>query len=314
VIASISQYRFKPADLEIRRRQPGISAFVRVRNGETFLAESVCSHLPFFDEIVIVYNQCTDRSPEIAAQLQARYPSKVRVFHYEDRVLPLGDPAYTELPMQAPESMANYSNFALACTRFTVATKLDDDHIAIPDRLAKVVQNLKQRGFRLGQEMLCVSGFNLFKDAAGLGVLSAAPLVGNGDHGYFEVSERTHFRNSARHEVFTHRHLQRHYVDLTYLHGKYLKPEFGFGNYDLNRLPDSRFARKRTQFERDQRVAPLSTVLERYEHFPPWPALARLMPSKWGIRWERACKLAAQARGIDVDLVMEGARRSALAP
>ena len=38
------------------------------------------------------------------------------------------------------------------------------------------------------------------------------------------------------------------------------------------------------------------------------------MPSKWGIRWERACKLAAQARGIDVDLVMEGARRIALAP
>ncbi|MFM7849612.1 MAG: hypothetical protein ACKO8N_13830 [Rubrivivax sp.] len=314
MIASVSQYRFKPADLQIRQRQPGISAFVRVRNGETFLAEAVCSHLPFFDEIVIVHNQCTDRSPEIAAQLQARHPDKVRVFHYEDRVLPLGDPAYAELASQAPESMANYSNFALACTRYTVATKLDDDHIAIPERVDRVVQALRQRGFRLGEEMWCVSGFNLFRDGAGLGVLSATPLVGNGDHGYFEVSERTHFRNSARHEVFTHRHLQRRYVDVTYLHGKYLKPEFGFGNYDLGRLPDSRFARKRAQFEQDHRVEPLSSVLRRYERFPPWTALAHLMPSKWGIRWKRACSLVDQARGIDVDLVMEAARRSAGCP
>lgn len=311
MIATVSQYRFKPADLEIRHRKPGISAFVRVRNGEAFLAEAVCSHLPFFDEVVIVFNQCTDRSPEIAALLQARHPDKVRVYHYEDRVLPLGDPAYADLPTQAPESMANYSNFALACTRYTVATKLDDDHIAIPHRLDKVVEHLKQRGFRLGEQMLCVSGFNLFKDAKGLGVLSASPLVGNGDHGYFEVSEKTHFRNSARHEVFNHRHLNRRYVDVTYLHGKYLKPEFGFGNYDLERLPDSRFARKRAQFEQDHRVVPLTDVLKRYSGFPGWPSLSRLMPSKWGIRWERACKLAVQARGIDIDLVMEEARLQA---
>jgi glycosyltransferase involved in cell wall biosynthesis len=314
VINSVKHYRFNPVDLAVRQRRPGISAFVRVRNGETFLAESVCSHLPFFDEVVIVFNQCTDRSPEIAEQLQARHPNKVRVFHYEDRVLPLGDPAYAEMAMNAPESMANYSNFALACTRFTVATKLDDDHIAIPDRVEQIAQQLKQRGFRLGDEMLCVSGFNLFKDASGLGVLAAAPLVGNGDHGYFEVSERTFFHNSMRHEVFTHRHLRRRYVDVTYLHGKYLKPGFGFGNYDLDRLPHSRVARKRARFEKDQRVEPLSAVLQRYKNWPSWPGLARLMPSKWGIRWERACKLADQGIGIDVDRVMEQAHHRARGP
>lgn len=314
MITSVRQHRFKPADLAVRQRRPGVSAFVRVRNGETFLAESVCSHLPFFDEIVIVFNQCTDRSPEIAQRLQARYPDKVRVFHYEDPVLTLGDPAYADMPMSAPESMANYSNFALSCTRFTVATKLDDDHIAIPDRVEHIVQGLKARGFRLGHEMLCVSGFNLFKDESGLGVLAAAPLVGNGDHGYFEVSERTYFLNSIRHEVFTHRHLRRRFTDLTYLHGKYLKPQFGFGNYDLERLPLSRFARKRARFEQDQRVEPLSTVLDRYTSFPNWPGLARLMPSKWGIRWERACRLAVQGRGIDVDRVMEEAQRKARCP
>jgi integrase len=90
----------------------------------------------------------------------------------KDRVLPLGDPAYANLPMDAPDSMANYSNFALACTKFTVATKLDDDHIAIPDRVAKLEKMLRQRGCRLGQEMLCVSGFNLFQDADRLGVLA----------------------------------------------------------------------------------------------------------------------------------------------
>ncbi len=308
---SVNQYRFKPADLEVRQRRPGVSGFVRVRNGETFLAEAVCSHLPYFDEIVIVHNQCTDRSADIAAELQSRHPDKVRVFHYQDKVIPLGDPAYRGLPPEAPESMANYSNFALACTRFTVATKLDDDHIAIPDRVARLVQSMRQRGFRLGHEMWCVSGFNLFKDAKGLGVLATAPLVGNGDHGYFEVSEKTYFRNSVKHEVFTHRHLHRRYIDITYLHGKYLKPDFGFGNYDLERLPQSRFARKRAEFAQDSRVETLAQVLERYEHFPPWPEMARLLPSKWGIRWKRACTLAASARGIDIDRVMEAAHRSA---
>ena len=160
--------------------------------------------------------------------------------------------------------------------------------------------------------MMCVSGFNLFEQKGQLGVLASAPLVGNGDHGYFEVSEKTHFRNSARHEVFTHRHLSRRYVDVTYLHTKYLKPEHGFGNYDLQRLPNSRFARKRAQFERDHRTEPLSQVLNRYQQWPDCPGLARLMPSKWGIRWARACSLAHQARGIDLQGVMDEARRHAL--
>jgi hypothetical protein len=34
------------------------------------------------------------------------------------------------------------------------------------------------------------------------------------------------------------------------------------------------------------------------------------MPSKWGIRWARACTLAQGARGIDVEDVLEAARRS----
>ena len=311
MIQTVRQYRFKPSDLRVQQRRPGISGFVRVRNGETFLAQSVCSHLPYFDEIVIVHNQCTDRSVDIAESLQRRFPNKIQVFHYEDAVLPLGDPGYAQMPTDAPESMGNYSNFALASTRYTVATKLDDDHIAIPERVASVVQMIRSRGCRLGEDMLCVSGFNLFRDSAGLGVLASAPLVGNGDHGYFEVSERTYFRNSARHEVFNHRHLNRHYVDLTYLHGKYLKPEFGFGNYDLHRLTDSRFARKRARFEQDHRVEPLSDVVSRYERWPRWPQLSRLMPSKWGIRWARACQLAQQARGLDLSNVMQAADRCA---
>ncbi|MFM8770236.1 MAG: hypothetical protein ACKOD9_21610 [Rubrivivax sp.] len=262
---------------------------------------------------MIVHNQCTDRSAEIAESLQQRFPEKIRVFHYADSVVPLGDPGYAQMPTDAPESMGNYSNFALSCTRCTVATKLDDDHIAIPERVARVVQTIRSRNCRLGDEMLCVSGLNLYKNDAGLGVLASVPLVGNGDHGYFEVSERTHFRNSARHEVFNHRHLNRRFTDLTYLHGKYLKPEFGFGNYDLHRLPGSRFARKRARFEQDHRVESLAEVVSRYEHWPRWPQLAHLMPSKWGIRWARACQFAEQARGLDLNDVMQAAERCASA-
>lgn len=304
MIPTISGYRFRTKDLNVHTRKPGISAFMRVRNGADFLAQTVCTHIAHYDEIIIVFNQCTDDTEIIVQQLVDRYPEKVRAFHYIDRVLPLGHPTYADLADDAPNTMANYSNFALAQTRYTVATKLDDDHVCLPSNLVPLLETIRLRDFRLGLEMMCFSGLNLYDDGHGLGVLAHDPYSGSGDIGYFEVSEKTYFRNSVKHEVFQKKHLRRHYVGLTYLHCKYLKTGQGFDNYEVVDHPESRFARKLQRFNKNHRVEPLIDFVTPYRHWPRWAGMSRYLPQKWALQWSRACSIYSDAHTLNLTGIM----------
>ena len=70
--SSISGYSFTPSDLAVGRRLPGVSAFMRIRNGADFLEATIRSHVAFFDEIVAVYNASTDGTGDILARLAAQ--------------------------------------------------------------------------------------------------------------------------------------------------------------------------------------------------------------------------------------------------
>lgn len=311
MITPVSNYRFDLADLNLPQRTPGISAFMRVRNGAEFLAETVCSHIDFFDEIVIVFNQCTDNTEAIVGRLLQAYPEKIRAFHFLDRVQPLGHASYTSMPFDSPESMGNYSNFALAQTRFTIATKLDDDHICITDNLRPVIDHIRQSDFRLGKTMLCFSGLNLFASPPGLGILADDPFCGDGDHGYFEVSERTIFRHNRKHETFDHRSLHRRYTSLTYLHCKYLKGGYGFTNYELEDNPDSRFARKRERLEAHRETLTLDQLKSSLRYASYLRPLLPLMPEKAALKLTRATLFSEQSVALDIDDVMQRAGSAA---
>lgn len=41
------------------------------------------------DELIAVYHDCTDRTPEILRQKAAQYPDKIRVFEYRPSVYPI---------------------------------------------------------------------------------------------------------------------------------------------------------------------------------------------------------------------------------
>ena len=89
----VENYRFRPEDLSPGSRLAGIGAFMRIRNGADFLEATIRSHIGYFDEIVAVYNQCTDATPDILARLAAEYgPDRLRVFHYLPKVFPPGLP------------------------------------------------------------------------------------------------------------------------------------------------------------------------------------------------------------------------------
>ncbi len=240
----VQSYSFTPSDLEVSLRTPGISAFMRIRNGEEFLEATIRSHIDFFDEIVAVYNQCTDTTADILLRLRQEFPGKLRVIHYVDRVFPPGSEGHAATPAASPSSLVNYYNAALAATRFSIATKLDDDHLAIAESTRRVTDELR-RGVLEADAMFCFSGLNLIRGPAGeLGVLASTPVSGGGDIGFFPVRPDTYFVHDRRFERFQRGGLPRRFVGFLYWHLKYLKAELGFANYELADNPNSRYARR----------------------------------------------------------------------
>lgn len=241
---TVESYHFSPDMLAHADRIPGVSAFMRIRNGADFLEASIRSHIEFYDEIVAVYNQCTDSTPEILARLAGEFGPKLRVFHYLPRVSPPGSEGHANTPGDAPDSMVTYSNFALAATRHKWAVKLDDDHLAIPEATSRLVNNIRA-GRADDSVMHCFSGLNLVRDSVGeLHIPAVAPVSGKGDIGYFRVTEETHFTHDPRFERFARGDLPRQFAGWLYWHLKFLKAGGGFANYDLATNPRSRYARR----------------------------------------------------------------------
>ena len=262
---TVTGYRFRPADMNLAARKPGIGAFLRTRNGADFVEAAIRSHVEFYDEIVAVYNQCTDDTPRILERLAAEFAPRIRLFHYTDRVQPLGSRAHAETPADHPESMVNYSNFALAQTRYRIAVKLDDDHLAIPARVGEVCAQLRA-GVLDEDTHHSFSGLNLARSGAGrLGIPAHEMISGNGDIGYFRVTAQSRFTHDRRFERAGRGGLRRRFAGYLYWHLKFLKSGSGFGNYELADNPGSRFGRKRAAFER----APLLDLPEARRRIRP---------------------------------------------
>jgi len=300
VTETASGYSFKPDDLDIGGRTPGISIFMRVRNGADFLEAAIRSHADAADEIVAVHNQCTDGSDDILHRLRAELGPKLRVIHYLDRVFPPGSEGHAREAANAPASFVNMSNFALAQTRHTVAMKLDDDHVAIGDRFSRLAARVRARDCRLS-ETLCFSGINLARGADGtIGVPAHEPLVGTGDHFLFEVRPDPFFRHDPRFEHFHHAD-PRMFGDITYWHLKYLKAGLGFANYEMDETPNPRFERKKKRLMENRR---LLTVDELAATMPAWTGLARHLPlpEKMKLKVARSYRLRSDPPTLDLDL------------
>jgi hypothetical protein len=162
--------------------------------------------------------------------------------------------------------------------------KLDDDHLAMGERLAALTARIRGADCRLDR-VLCFSGINLARDATGrCGVLAAEPLAGAGDHFFFEVTPDTRFTHDRRFEDFAHSR-PRVFADLTYWHLKYLKPDLGFANREVDDGGNPRFARKREAILADRRVIRLAELAARAPKrtLPGWllPEKARLTADRW---------------------------------
>lgn len=258
----IESFRFSPEALHLGDRRRGISAFMRVRDGAFSVEAAIRSHIAHFDEIVVVHNRCTDRTPEILARLEQELAPRLRGYHYLPEVCPPGSAGHRTTPPDAPGSLVNYYNLSLSLTRFSHATKLDDDHVAMGEATARLVADVRA-GRAASGEMACFSGLNLARNASDqLGILASEPFSGSGDIGIFPVGPTTVFSHDRRFEAFRPR-LRRRFHSFVYWHLKHLKPDLGFGNYDLKQNPDSRYARRLRRLEAGLEVVDLPELAKR---------------------------------------------------
>ena len=262
MITEVNDYKFKVRDLNIEKRTKGISMFIRTRNGEDFLEEVVETNIDFLDELVVVYNRCTDSTEKILKKLMKKH-KKLKVFNYVPKVYPPGSNKHIELPPDSKNSLVNYYNFALAQTTKTIVAKLDDDHIGLSKGLKKITNAIKEKDYEIGKEMLCFSGLNLTSEDGKIGILKNNIFSGNGDIGFFKVNPETYFIHSPKFEVLN-KVLKRKYYDLAYIHTKYLKKEKGFYVYDLEENPDSRYHKQKEKAQSSKEILEPQGLLDFY--------------------------------------------------
>jgi len=234
--SDFSEFRFTPSMLAAPRPL-GISAYMRIKNGAEFLRLAIESHLPFYDEIVAVYNDCTDDTEEILLQLQAQHPDKIRVFHYLPQIATLCSDEHRQTPTDSVHSLANYYNYALAKTRYSVAAKLDDDHLAIPCNLAPLVERIRTDIAAGKRRTYTFSGPNV-KKQNGVYLVGGGgphPFCGSNDHQYHPVSPDYHYAQGHDCEIFQQpspRQVVREYAGIMFFHLKPLKAHGGYAYLD----------------------------------------------------------------------------------
>ena len=250
----------RPRDMPVEGREPGVSGYYRVFNEEHFLAASVASHLPYFDEIIIVYDATTgDDSPAIAASLQRRHPEKIKVFPYLPEVIGVGHPSHLRLPFHHPRSFINYYSWALAKTTKSVIAKLDADQIAIPSQFRRMRMNIEEPDF-MKNTFYSFAGINLRRseDDRSFVVDGARPLHNLYDHGFVPMSRERRYCDLFPYRVWHLRHMEvlklnhapqnnSQIAGIAYFHLKELRPNIAFQNYQGGEHGTAQMARYRAR-------------------------------------------------------------------
>jgi len=103
---AITTWTVEPEHIWKKPRAPGISGFMRLKNEAAYLDRAIASHLPGLDELIIVFNDCQDETPDICAAWASRQPDKVKVVEYEPKVIPIGTLESLKIDPRSPNCIA----------------------------------------------------------------------------------------------------------------------------------------------------------------------------------------------------------------
>lgn len=140
-------------DFDIREdwhadREPGLSAMMRIKDEETWVALAIESILDWCDEIVIALQPCSDRTPEIVQRYADR--PNVRVVFYPFMIAPMGPShgswrGHASCPDNSVHASAYFYNWTLAQTTRSHVLKWDGDMVAM-DWLGRRVRSAMDAG------------------------------------------------------------------------------------------------------------------------------------------------------------------------
>lgn len=121
----------------------GVSGLMRVRNEEEYVEASIDSVIDVLDELIICYQECTDRTPEILERKRKEYPRKIKLYYYAPKVythdLTPDEYAYAySLPDDSPHLLSSYYNYTLSKATYRYAVKIDADQIYFMDRMREI--------------------------------------------------------------------------------------------------------------------------------------------------------------------------------
>lgn len=126
----------------VMRLKHGVTGLLRIKNDGAFVERCIESCIGALDQIVVVYNDCTDHSAAEIRKMKGRYPDKIDIFEYKPKIYGtnLSREEYETamcLPEDSPHLLCNYYNFALSKAKFEYALKIDADQIYFYDELKK---------------------------------------------------------------------------------------------------------------------------------------------------------------------------------
>ena len=292
MIQDIAAPSFKPSDFDPAGRKPGLSAIVRLRNEEEFAEQALNSILPFFDEVVVVFNGCSDRTPEIVGRFADSDPQRVKAFHYLPEVFPQGSEQHRVLPPNHVSSLVHYYNFALSRSSYRVCTKWDGDMVAAPEALGRVVARLRALKPRAlswwgspwfwGYWWFC--GVNLWDQDGDVFVPKVLPRSGaRKDIGFWPAGRAHIFRHHSRVEYLRIRWFVQRYAGFVYYHLRGLKSDRGLGVYQLDRYPYSPYREMVARFWTDPELITFEEFVQMQPGARdlPHPESLGIRPAHW---------------------------------
>jgi len=129
-------------------RSPGLSGLVRLRDEEAWCRLALESFVDWCDELIVVLNTCTDRTPEIVGSFAAQHPDKVKVFDYPHRIHEMG-PGHDRCPTTDERASAALYNFTQERSTFDHVIKLDGDMVMMDWAGARVRERMAEGHHRI---------------------------------------------------------------------------------------------------------------------------------------------------------------------
>lgn len=160
-----AKYRVDMSFLREKRKR-GVSGILRVKNDAEFVGAAIDSCIDALDELVIVYNDCTDDSPRIIKEKYFQYRDKISYYEYEPPIYAnnLSEEEYGFIksqPVDSPHLLASYYNFALSKVHYEFVLKIDADQIYFTENLKDLCDAYRstKKTFINPMELFCFAYF-----------------------------------------------------------------------------------------------------------------------------------------------------------